>query len=173
MTDSTAQAQMEGPTGAASAWINAILRRGSLAVAWPLTDPENREVLVTAWLLQNSDHPAVAGEDLDTLADDLASLTPDRLELWHYFDVAMVQHFRWVLANVDLDVWGWASDPRPMAVDLEGVLLVDAGPLDEHNRPLTPGPHPAIAFVMRYVDGAWLVNAVAAPDKLPGLSGSS
>jgi hypothetical protein len=164
------EAQVEGPIEAASAWVNAILRRGSLAVAWPLTDPDNRESLAESWVAENQDHPALAGEDLETIVEDLASLEPERLELWHYFDASTVLCFRSALANVDLDSWGWATNPRPVAIDFEAVILVDAGPLDEDNRPTAPGPYPAIGFLMHYVEGAWLVNAVTSPEEEPAPS---
>jgi hypothetical protein len=157
----------EGPLGAASNWVNAILRDGSLKAAWPLTDEDMREDLAASWVAVNRRHPLLLDEDPEAIAEDLATLEPTRPLLWDGFELSQVAFLRDQMAAVDLDTWCWATDPRPLGVDLEGALFIDAGPLDEVGRPLEPlrpGEHPALAFVMQYVDSSWLVSAVSVPE---------
>lgn len=160
----------EGPLGAASEWVNAVMRAGSLSLAWQFTDSDMRKDLATAWVAANRDDPLLAGKDRDAIVEDLASLKPKRLLPWHAFDVSEIAFLRREFADVDIDTWCWATDPRPLGLDLEAALFIDAGPLDSAGQPLeplAPGERPALAFVMHYVDGSWLVSAVSAPDRSP------
>lgn len=160
----------EGPLGAASEWINAVMRSGSLSFAWQFTDSGMREDLATAWVAANEGDSLLVGKDPRAIIEDLASLQPKQPLLWHAFDVSEIAFLRREFADVDVDTWCWAMDPRPLGLDLEAALFIDAGPLDSAGQPLeplAPGERPALAFVMHYVDEAWLVSAVSAPDSSP------
>jgi hypothetical protein len=154
------------PIGAASDWVEAVLRAGSLATAWPLTDPDMRKDLAAAWVANHREHPILAGEDPEVIVEELTSPTPGRLVIWDAFDRSGIAYLRSEMVDVDLDAWSWVTNPNPVGADLEAVLFVDPGPLDEEGRPLepvVPGGRPALAFMMHLVDGAWLVSAVSAP----------
>lgn len=171
MEGAAPQAQPSGPIETAAAWMNAVLRDRSLSRAWPITAQDLRQDMVATWVEANRSNWMLANEDPEAVIEDLASDHPERQNLWRLFDTVGTIELRALWPNVDLDTWGWATDPRPLALDLEAVLLLDAGPLDENNRPLTPGPHPAIAFLMHYADNVWRVSAVTSPDRLPTASG--
>ena len=65
--------------------------------------------------------------------------------------------------DVDLRSWSWEKEPKPLALDVETIVVLDAGELDDDGRPVTAPPSeglPGLGFVMRYSDRAWRVMAV-------------
>jgi hypothetical protein len=156
---------------AAAAWLNAVLRETSLALAWPVTDPDLREGLASDWVTANRGQPRVAAaRDPQAVVDELVSLQRHDPQLWEEFNLWQIAEIRQTLSAVDLDRWRWVTDLRPIGVDLEAALFIDPGPLGKRGqplRPLEPGEAPAVAFLMHYVDGSWLVSAVEAPVASP------
>lgn len=65
------------------------------------------------------------------------------------------------LAGADLDGWRWMSEPVPLALDYEAVVFLDPGRLDPAGQPtrsIGPANSAAITFLMRLVEGRWLVQ---------------
>lgn len=155
--DDATRVQIEGPTGAAEEWVNAIVRYGTFAAAWPITDLDMRENLVATWVANNRNHPELIDEDPEEIVSDLASLTPKRRLLWQAFDASSIPCYRQAWSHVDLDRWCWGK-PHPAGLDIEGVVLIDATGLGgEEPVNLDPGGRDALVFLLRYVEGSWLV----------------
>jgi hypothetical protein len=149
--------ELQGSVSVAADWLDAILRRSSLTDAWPLTTMGMREGLAAAWVSLNRNHPAIDGADPDELVDDLASFESTDPVIWTGFELSEVAYFQAQLGDVDIDSWGWVVEPLIVALDVEGVLFVGD----------VPGPQrPALAFLMRWADGVWRVDAIGAPEEL-------
>jgi hypothetical protein len=147
-----------GSAGAvARAWVEAVMDRQDLDAAWPLTDSDLRVVLVQQWVLANLGDPAVASEDRDTLAEELASCPPEH-PLWERFASYRVRRWRRFWAGFSLRTWDVEDGTQPLAEGLEIVTF-----LEKHRLMglAAPGPPPvARRFAMRLTGGGWLVAGV-------------
>jgi len=119
----------EGPVQIARLWITAVVRERDLRTAWPLTHPDFREELVRAWVKANVRHVALVDRDLDALIQALSSPGPED-SLWEGFEETTLEEFNSYWSFLDLDSWGWMSDPRPHGPDAELVYLVDMDELE-------------------------------------------
>jgi hypothetical protein len=151
------------PIEVASAWVDAVLKRRNLRRVWPLATPALREKLARAWIEANRDHPQVKDRDLDELMAALASESPDD-PLWAPFEETQLAEFETVWADIDLRTWGFASGTRPLGVDRELVLLVNAGSEEaitlEEDTAL-----PAIGLAMEYTEDRWRVDDLGPPSQ--------
>jgi hypothetical protein len=142
------------PGAVARAWVEAVMDQRDLAAAWPLTDADLRLVLVQQWVLANVGDAAVAAEDRDTLARQLASCPP-RHPLWERFASYRVRRWRRFWINFSIRTWDVEDETQPLGDDLEVVTF-----LEKHRLMglAAPGP-PAVArrFAMRRADDGWLV----------------
>ncbi|MEK6272449.1 MAG: hypothetical protein AABM42_07350 [Actinomycetota bacterium] len=151
------------PIEVANAWVQAVLESRDLRRVWPLATPALRERGARGWIEANRDHPGVAHRDLDELTAALASESPDD-PLWSRFEEAQLAGFATVWSDVDLRTWGFASGTRPLGVDRELVMLVDAGSEEaitlEEDTAL-----PAIGLAMEYQDDRWRVDDLGPPSR--------
>lgn len=146
----------EGPVQIARLWIEAVVRDQDLRVAWPLTHPKFREELTKAWVGANAQHGALAGRDLDDVWQGLASPAPED-ELWEGFEETTLGEFNDYWSFLDLDSWGWMSDPRPHGPNAELVYLVDMDQLklneaDGHYEVPEDTVAPATGLLMKLLD---------------------
>jgi hypothetical protein len=166
MTDHNAQTVPAPGTSlwAACTWCESILAHNSLGAVWGLTHWDLRQELVEAWVEANRRHPDILCRDPDDIVADLSSTSsPQMPQLWSGFEQAQLRDFRLMWADVDLASWSWEKEPRVLTLDLETVLLIDAGDLDAGGRPIGQAPpegRQALGLVMSYVDGTWCVMAV-------------
>lgn len=128
------------PTYAAETFVQAVINDNPLVVWTLLDDQIQAEIL--------------ADLDVTASADSLPSL-----ELWPDVARVLIQAAHlWLRWAFDLEVPGWATDPRPEALDMEAVLLVDA------STPAREGA-PATRFLMRRVDDGWRIAGIDTPDE--------
>ncbi len=148
----------EGPVQIARIWIEAVVRDKDLRAAWPITHPQFREELVEAWVNANTRHVALAGRDLDDLRRALTSPAPED-PLWEGFEESTLGEFADYWSFLDLDSWGWMSDPRPHGPDSELVYLIDMDQLelneaDGHYEIPEDTHAPATGLLMKLLDKA-------------------
>jgi hypothetical protein len=128
--------------------------KGDLRSAWPLTHPDLRREMAQAWVTANAKHPLLQGRDLSTLASALAEPEP-REALWSSFADTQLREFREAWSNIDLDSWGWGTDPRPISPGRELALLFDVGGRYgiQEETTLRPG----LGVAVELTDDGWLV----------------
>jgi hypothetical protein len=114
----------EGPVQIARLWIEAVVQDQDLRTAWPFTHPRFRRELVGAWVRANRRHADLLGRNHEDLERALAAPAPEDL-LWPGFAQTTLGEFGVHWSYLDLDSWGWISDPRPHGPDRELVYLVD------------------------------------------------
>ena len=156
--DGVTQQQMgpEGPIQIARLWIEAIVEHRDLRQAWPLTHSRFRRELVAAWVSANRTHVDLVGRDHDDLERALAAPAPDEF-LWAGFEETTLGEFAAYWSYLDLDSWGWISDPRPHGPDRELVYLVDMNDpavkeVDGRHEVAEEGPVPATGLLMELID---------------------
>jgi hypothetical protein len=145
----------DGPIAAARAWHRALVAR-DVDAAWKLTDEPLRRDLVECWL----QHVGADPRDAEPLVRHMLSPTPDA-DVWDVFLSALLDTFDSfrTVQGADRRRWGWATDPRPVALDYELALMVDLDGAAVH----------AHVFLCRHDAAAgWLVNE--APHTLPGVT---
>jgi hypothetical protein len=154
-----AQISPKGPVVAASRFVNAILG-GDVAAAWPLVEDRLRRWLIDAWITQYAHEPELARRDRGKLRDALAADVPLH-HLWPSFAASLLLTLAEAWAHVDPETFAWATDPRPIGLDVEAVVYAqrpahgDAYSEDV----LVPG----ITISMRRGDGEWRVAGFEEP----------
>lgn len=111
-----------------------------------------RLALAQWWVASNADSSPLADVDLDAVARALARLTAPDFILWPHFAAALDE-----LHAPTRDALGrcagWATDPRPTALDHELILAVEHPP-----GPVTEDAHvPAVRFAMHLTERGWQV----------------
>jgi hypothetical protein len=149
---------------AARAWLTAVIVDEDLAAAWTLTDPALRFCLAQAWLWEHRDEPTLAHASLELVAQALqrggAGLW------WESFAADQVAACRESWGIVSLDSWGFLSRPRPIAPDLELLLLANHA---ETGILITePTMVSVLPFLMRHTASGWLVASFAEQLPQPG-----
>lgn len=138
----------DGPEDVAAAWVDAVMDRGDLAAAWPLTHPTLRLVLAQHWIWSQRGQ-AVVGDDQrqwDAMAAALAA-GPARHPLWERFASDRVRRWREFWPGFSTRTWSVRDEAEPLGVDLEVVTFVETG----------GPPLPARRFAMRDTPDGWLV----------------
>lgn len=159
------QFRPDGPIPSAGAWLARVLDDADLRGAWLITAPEFRRAMVEGWLDANADHPLVAAHEPDTALAELTEDCPAH-PLWDGFEATQLRHFAILWADVDLETWGWGSDPRPFGPGEEVVILFECD--DESFTVEEDTPMRGIALVMRHAPGQapvgdWVVAGIAPP----------
>ena len=160
----TLAAHYAGPVAAVLDFIDAILNGSDYERAWQLATANWRLCRTQAWIWNNRDHPLIADFDRASAAHGLAE-DPSTHELWEHFAETELAQFTEAWSSPDLRTYGAASATRRVT-DGEIVLLVD---LSEHpNGAIVQAPTPVsgVPFLVRNVDGEWLIANVAG-DHLP------
>jgi hypothetical protein len=152
-----------GPVPVARRWISAVMDEDDWQAAWAITDDVLRLAHVQAWLWPNRAAPELVGEDLDDLAAEMCEEGPEH-PLWDEFAEMALYTYNQIWLDFDPVQWSLAGRPRPVAPDLEVVVFAraEADPIIETSANIVV----ARPFLMRYVDGSWLV-AHAGSDQLP------
>lgn len=146
----------DGPTYAADQWLRAV-SEGRLLDVWSATHPDLRAVLVDGWANHVADQAPAHAADLGSpaLRAELCRERPSN-PWWALFAVAIgatvLAALRAGTANTGRP--GWGEDPRPLALDAEAVVLVNA-----HGRAL-------LSVVLVRQAGTWLVAGVG-PTRAP------
>jgi hypothetical protein len=94
-----------GPLESAWCWITAVIQGGSLAEAWPATDPNLRLALAQSWIWNNRSRPPVSGWPREELARGLSAARSSH-PLWQAFADRQVEKLRSWWGNPNLDDWG-------------------------------------------------------------------
>ena len=135
------------PEDAATAWVDAVMDRGDLAAAWPLTDPTLRLVLTQYWIWSHGDEALVgAQEGWDALARALAACPPAH-PLWERFASDRVRRWKEFWGGFSTRTWSVREEPEPMGVGLEVVTFTETG----------GPPLPVRRFAVRDTPEGWLV----------------
>jgi hypothetical protein len=142
------------------AWVAAVMDRGDLAGAWPLTDPTLRLVLAQDWVWNHRHElapPERQGMDLDwdTIAAGLAASPPEH-ELWERFASETVGRWHQIWKGFSSRTWRVSDQPEVLGLDLEVVTFV------EGEEGSTESSHHAFTrrFAMAHTDGRWLVAGI-------------
>jgi hypothetical protein len=157
----------EGPVVVAQRFFESLYRDRDLAAAYEVMTPELRGERTDEWVEGNAAHPALAALDHREVAESLADARSDHA-LWPAFEESSIQSFAETYSFVDLDSYGYASRPRPIGVDHELVLLLEADRNDPRifERPtLISGAQ----FALEHRHDRWLVTGfsrVYAPSEL-------
>jgi hypothetical protein len=138
----------------ASRWMGEVLREGDLRSAWPLTHPTLRFRMSDAWVKANITHPLVRSREPNDLAAALAESAPME-DLWSGFAETQIAEFRSRWSDIDLDSWGWGTDPRAISPGRELAVLFDVG--GEYGVMEADTPLPGLGLVMELTDEGWLV----------------
>ena len=151
-----AQYGPDSPVVAAQGFFEALRWDENLDAAYPFMTPELRRDRTDVWVEGNSGHPALAGLDLEEVAEGLAELDSDHA-LWPAFEKSSVESFIETYSFIDPDSYGFASRPRPTGVDQELVILVKGDPskLTFDQPTLISGAQ----FIMERHGDRWLVGA--------------
>ena len=142
-----------GPVPETLAWVNAVMEKGRLDLAWPLTDPTLRLALVQQWILEKG-RRFPAQQSRDRLAEALAAEQPTD-PLWGGFARWRVRRWRTSWGDLGSFRWGVWTRPEPVGVDLEVVTLVryeEGEPLGETIEVEGGSPRVGLRFIMRSVD---------------------
>lgn len=159
--DAPGAAPAAGPATAqavAAAWVEAVMDRGDLAAAWPLTDRTLRLVLAQEWVWDQRHGPLVGDEDdWDALADALAEC-PSHHWLWEPFATGLVERWHTVWKGFSARTWAVWDQPEVVGMDLEMVTFVETG----GDRPPVAPRRAAFSrrFLARHTDEGWMVAGV-------------
>ena len=144
---------------AATKWVEAIMDRGDLRAAWPLTDPTLRLVLAQDWVWTHRHHPTIGHDrSWDELARGLAALPP-ATELWGPFAEELKSRWQKTWTGLSAITWSTWDQPEVVGLDLEMVTFMER----DGDRPVRfePGRSAfARRFVMRHTDHGWQVAGV-------------
>ncbi|MEU3956090.1 SEFIR domain-containing protein [Streptomyces achromogenes] len=158
-----------GPVDTAQKFVRAV-KKGKFNRAWGLLTPKLRLVLAQAWIWANKDHESLVPFDRDELAKSLSTIKPNH-PLAKSFTATQLYEFQTSFPSID-ETWGAASNPRPIGVDYELVVLSPAdGDLmvfDEKSGPVQTAP-----FLMRQLLGQWRVENFWPAYPIPGWPPSS
>jgi hypothetical protein len=160
------------PQAAAMAWVEAVVDRGDLARAWPMTDPTLRLVLAQDWVwshrheLPAPDKPdgrrgvtpahSHQVEDWDAIARGLAAC-PSEHPLWDRFAADVIALWQQIWKGFSTRTWSTFDEPEVLGLDLEMVTFVET---DESSGPLRGNYAFARRFAMIHTDSGWLVASV-------------
>jgi predicted nucleic acid-binding protein len=105
-------------------WLEAIVDRGDLATAWPLTEPDFRLALVQSWLWEGF---APQVPNVEVAAALLAEPDQPAHPLWDEFAAWRMGRWKAVLPDyvIDPSRRGTVSSPYISGVDLEAVMISD------------------------------------------------
>lgn len=145
-----------GPQDVASFFLHAILDQEDLRLAWTATDAPLRLELARGWVTANAEHPLVADEDPDELAQALGAIDP--LDpLWPYFEHSVLDTFFEAWQNVELDRWLWVIEHHLVDVDHELVIYTDPASEQRIDGQRTMD---ALTWTMRHdpYDGWWIAG---------------
>jgi hypothetical protein len=139
--------------------VEAIMDRGDLIAAWPLTDPTLRLVLAQDWVWTHRHHPTIGHDrSWDELARGLAALPP-ATELWSAFAEELTGRWQKTWAGLSAGTWAAWDQPEVVGLDLEMVTFMERdgdGPVR-----FEPGRSAfARRFAMRHTDQGWQVAGV-------------
>ncbi|MFJ4486809.1 SEFIR domain-containing protein [Streptomyces longwoodensis] len=158
-----------GPVDTANKFVKAVKKR-KINRAWELLTPTLRLVLAQAWIWANKDHPDVTPYDRNELANSLSAVKSNH-PLTRGFMAMQLGEFQSAFEAID-ETWGAASNPRPIGIDYELVLLSPTGGdviiFDERTGPLRTAP-----FLMKQLMGQWRVDAFGPAYPIPGWPPSS
>ncbi|MFF4088737.1 SEFIR domain-containing protein [Streptomyces nigra] len=153
-----------GPVDTANKFTRAI-KKGKFNRAWGLLTPKLRLVLAQAWVWANKDHESLAPFDRDDLAKNLSTMKPNH-PLARAFSATQLGEFQKSFSAID-ETWGAASNPRPIGIDYELVVLSPTGGdiviFDEQTGPLQTAP-----FLMKQLMGQWRVENFWPAYPIPG-----
>ncbi len=155
MSDGTGEAPASlgggGPRQVAAAWVEAVMDRGDLGAAWPLTHPTLRLVLAQHWIWSQRGHSVVGDDEAEW--DELAAALvggPGRHPLWERFAADRIRRWREFWPGFSVRTWAAREEPEPIGVDLEVVTFVETG----------GPPLPARRFAMRDTPEGWMVASL-------------
>jgi hypothetical protein len=139
--------------------VEAIMDRGDLIAAWPLTDPTLRLVLAQDWVWTHRHHPTIGHDrSWDELARGLAALPP-ATELWSAFAEELTGRWQKTWSGLSAGTWAAWDQPEVVGLDLEMVTFMERdgdGPVR-----FEPGRSAfARRFAMRHTDQGWQVAGV-------------
>ncbi|MFD5289652.1 SEFIR domain-containing protein [Streptomyces rochei] len=158
-----------GPVDTANKFVKAVKKK-KMSRAWELLTPTLRLVLVQAWIWANKDHPSVTRYGRDELASSLSAVKPNH-PLARDFMATQLEEFQGAFMAID-ETWGAASNPRPIGIDYELVLLSPTGGdviiFDERTGPIRTAP-----FLMKQLMGQWRVEGFSPAYPIPGWPPSS
>jgi tetratricopeptide (TPR) repeat protein len=158
-----------GPVDTANKFVKTVKKR-KINRAWELLTPTLRLVLAQAWIWANKDHPDVTPYDRNELANSLSAVKSNH-PLTRGFMATQLGEFQSAFEAID-ETWGAASNPRPIGIDYELVLLSPTGGdviiFDERTGPLRTAP-----FLMKQLMGQWRVDAFGPAYPIPGWPPSS
>lgn len=153
-----------GPVDTANKFVQAVKKK-RFDRAWNLLTPTLRLVLAQSWVWANKDHPNLASYDPQELAKSLSATKPNH-KLAKDFTATQLREFRSLFSSID-ETWGAASNPRPIGIDYELVLLSPTGGdvviFDEHIGPLQTRP-----FLVKQIMGQWRVDSFTSAYPIPG-----
>ncbi|PWJ07365.1 hypothetical protein DKG34_12410 [Streptomyces sp. NWU49] len=158
-----------GPVDTANKFVKAVKKK-KMNRAWELLTPTLRLVLAQAWIWANKDHPNITLYERGELASSLSAVKSNH-PLARDFMVTQLGEFQSAFMAID-ETWGAASNPRPIGVDYELVLLSPTGGdviiFDERTGPLRTAP-----FLMKQLMGQWRVEGFGPAYPIPGWPPSS
>ncbi|MGW6138962.1 TIR domain-containing protein [Streptomyces sp. NPDC055140] len=154
-----------GPVDTANKFVRTVKKKKKFNRSWELLTPKFRLVLAQAWIWANRDHENLAPYDRDDLAKSLSSLKSNH-PLAKDFAATQLGEFWTSFSSID-ETWGAASNPRPIGIDYELVVLSPTGGdimiFDEHSGPVQTAP-----FLMRQMMGEWRVENFWPAYSIPG-----
>lgn len=144
----------------ALAWVDAVMDRGDLSAAWPLTDPTLRLVLAQDWVWTHRHEPAIGhNQDWDEIANALAAASdPQGHALWARFADDVVKGWHQIWRGFSARTWAALDHPEVLALDLEMVTFVETG-----GGPVPPKPGRTAMvrrFALRHTDDGWAVASI-------------
>lgn len=143
------------PIEAAADWLR-LLRVGRFLEAWRQLDGGYRRVLAERWLEGSGDQRVAAldATELDWMVGEVAGLDSDEPDWPAFVELTCGELLAAFPAN--RDGWGWATDPRPIAVDLALVLFANtAGRVGTEAAVVE-----AVGVYMRHTPSGWRIAAV-------------
>ncbi|MEU6382730.1 TIR domain-containing protein [Streptomyces bauhiniae] len=153
-----------GPVDTANKFVRAV-KKGKFNRAWGLLTPKLRLALTQAWIWANIEHEALLPFDREELAKALSAIKSEH-PLAKAFNATQLGEFQSSFPSID-ETWGAASNPRPIGIDYELVVLSPTGGevvvLDG-----TTGPVQTAPFLMKQVMGQWKVENFYPAYPIPG-----
>ncbi|WP_159394046.1 toll/interleukin-1 receptor domain-containing protein [Streptomyces sp. NRRL F-5755] len=153
-----------GPVDTANKFVQAV-KKNKMDRAWNLLTPTLRLVLAQAWVWANKDHPNLAPYNREELAKSLSTIKPTH-KLTKDFMATQLGEFKSSFSSID-ETWGAASNPRPIGIDYELVVLSPTGGdiviFDERTGPIQTSP-----FLMKQTMGQWRVHSFSPAYPIPG-----
>ena len=141
------------PQEVATTWVEAVMDRGDLRAAWPITDATLRLVLAQDWIWAHRHHPWVGHDrDWDSLARALGSAPPEH-PLWPRFADEQLELWHKIWKGFDARRWQALDEPEVVALDLEIVTFVEVDSAQGRARF-------ARRFALRHTDDGWRMASI-------------